>query len=67
MIDDALLAMLVCPLTHQPLRVAPPEVLARLRLDAALVREDGCVAYPIHDGIPVLITEEAIPLDPPAN
>ena len=67
MIDDALLAMLVCPLTHQSLRVAPPEVLARLQLDAALLRDDGRVAYPIRDGIPVLIAEEAIALDPPPN
>ena len=67
MIDAAVLALLCCPLTHQPLRVASPDVLVRLQLDAALVREDGRVAYPVRDGIPVLIAEEAVPLDPPAN
>jgi uncharacterized protein YbaR (Trm112 family) len=64
MISDELLALLVCPETHQALRLASPEDLARLRLDAALVRNDGLVAYPIRDGIPVLIAEEAIALDP---
>ena len=32
-------------------------------LDGALVREDGRYAYPIVDGIPVLLMDEAIPLD----
>lgn len=62
MIDDTLLALLRCPLTMQSLRVAPPELLARLAvpLDAALVREDGAVVYPIRQGIPVLLPEEAV-------
>ena len=67
MIDATVLDLLVCPLTHQPLRVASPEMLTRLQLDAAFLREDGQVAYPIREGIPVLIAEEAIALDPPAN
>ena len=62
MIDTALLALLRCPLTMQPLRIAPPELLARLPvpLDAGLVREDGAVVYPIRGGIPVMLAEEAI-------
>jgi len=33
-------------------------------LEAGLVREDGALFYPIIDGIPVLLIDEAIPLDP---
>ncbi len=29
-----------------------------------LVREDGLVLYPVREGIPVLLVEEGIPLEP---
>jgi uncharacterized protein YbaR (Trm112 family) len=32
------------------------------RLDAGLVRQDGKVLYPVHNNIPVMLAEEAIPL-----
>lgn len=32
-------------------------------LDAALVREDGRLAYPVRDGIPIMLLDEAILLD----
>jgi uncharacterized protein YbaR (Trm112 family) len=32
------------------------------RIDAALVRRDGKVAYPVRDGIPIMLVEEGIPL-----
>ncbi len=32
-------------------------------LQAALVREDGAVLYPVRDGISVMLHEEAIPLE----
>ena len=32
-------------------------------IQAALVREDGKFAYPVSDGIPVMLVDEAIPLD----
>lgn len=32
-------------------------------LQEALVREDGALLYPIRDDIPVMLVDEAIPLD----
>jgi len=77
-----LLEILVCPETHQKLRLADAELVRRLRErqaqgrllarngqplaeapDAALVREDGRVAYAIVDQIPVMLIEQAIGLD----
>jgi uncharacterized protein YbaR (Trm112 family) len=59
-IDPALLGLLRCPQTMQELSPAPPELLERLKLGAGLVRTDGRVVYPIRNGIPVLLTDEAI-------
>jgi uncharacterized protein YbaR (Trm112 family) len=36
-------------------------------LDGGLVRNDGTAVYPIIDGIPILLIDEAIPLDPIAE
>jgi uncharacterized protein len=33
-------------------------------IEEALVREDGEVLYPIRENIPVMLLDEAIPLDP---
>lgn len=48
-IDPELLKILVCPLTRSPLRQECDE----------LVAEVGGLRYPIRDGIPVLLIEEA--------
>jgi len=58
--DAALLELLCCPETHQPLRFATTDELTHLSLESALLREDGRVAYPIRDGIPLLLVEEQI-------
>jgi uncharacterized protein YbaR (Trm112 family) len=51
MLDPDLLAILVCPMTRTP-----------LRLDAVrgeLVSDEAGLAYPIRDGVPVLLIEAA--------
>ena len=53
-IDAELLAILVCPLTRTPLRLVGDE----------LVSDAAGLAYPIRDGTPVMIAEEARALGP---
>ncbi len=48
-IDPELLQILVCPLTRSPLRLEGDE----------LVGEVGGLRYPIREGIPVLLADEA--------
>jgi uncharacterized protein YbaR (Trm112 family) len=81
-ISAELLEILVCPETHQRLKLAPPELVEQLKtlqtegklknragavpaepLHGALLREDGAFVYPISDGIPIMLIDEAIPLD----
>ena len=50
-VDADLLALLVCPLTRSPMRY--DEARQELVSDAA------GLAYPVQDGTPVLIVEEA--------
>lgn len=55
LIDPSLLAKLVCPVTRTP-----------LRLDAAraeLVSDAAGLAFPIRDGVPVMLLREARPID----
>lgn len=54
-IDPKLLDILVCPLTKGPLKYD--------RENNELVSEKGGLAYPIRDGIPIMLIEEARPLD----
>lgn len=56
-IDPKLLEILVCPLTKSP-----------LRYDAAaqeLISEQAKLAYPIRDGIPIMLVDEARDLQKP--
>jgi uncharacterized protein YbaR (Trm112 family) len=53
-VDPKLLEILVCPLTKGPLRYDP--------VAQELISDKGALAYPIRDGIPIMLVEEARPL-----
>lgn len=54
-VDPKLLEILVCPVSRQPLRFD--------RERAELVSDTARLAYPIRDGIPIMLVEEARKLD----
>jgi uncharacterized protein YbaR (Trm112 family) len=54
-VDPQLLEILVCPVTKGPLRYD--------RARGELVSEQARLAYPIRDGIPIMLPDEARPLD----
>ena len=54
-VDPKLLELLVCPLTKATLRYD--------RERQELVSEQAGLAYPIRDGIPIMLVDEARPLD----
>ena len=55
-IDPKLLEILVCPLTKGPLRYD--------RASQELISEEAGLAYPIRDGIPIMLVDEARQLRP---
>ena len=50
-VDPRLLEVLVCPVTHGPLTYD--------RAKAELVSRGARLAYPIRDGVPIMLPEEA--------
>ena len=56
-IDPKLLEILVCPLTKGPLRYDHEA--------QELVSDQAGLAYPIRDGIPIMLVDEARRLDEP--
>jgi uncharacterized protein len=50
-IDSKLLEILVCPLTKAPLRYD--------RAGQELISDEAGLAYPIRDGIPIMLIDEA--------
>ncbi len=81
MLDPDLLALLVCPQTHQDVALATPDQVDRINeaiargevrtaggtsvdqpVQGALIRADQSVAYPIRDGIPVMLVAEGLEL-----
>jgi uncharacterized protein YbaR (Trm112 family) len=79
MLDPELLALLVCPETHQEVTLATSEEIALINVaiceghvrtaggnsvnqpvQGALIRADRAIAYPIRDGIPVMLVAEGL-------
>jgi len=61
-VDPKLLEILVCPLTKGPLRYDTEA--------GELISEQAGLAYPIRDGIPIMLVDEARQLDddaPPSS
>ena len=54
-VDPRLLEVLVCPVTHGPLEFD--------RAKGELVSKSAKLAYPIRDGVPIMLPEEARALD----
>ena len=54
-IDPKLLEILVCPVTKGPLEYDAEK--------QELISRSAKLAYPIRDGIPIMLPEEARPLD----
>lgn len=54
-VDPKLLELLVCPVSHKPLRYDAEA--------GELISEAAGLAYPIRDGIPIMLEDEARPLD----
>ena len=55
-VDPRLLEILVCPLTRGPLTYD--------RAAGELVSRQAGLAYPVRDGIPIMLPEEARALEP---
>jgi uncharacterized protein YbaR (Trm112 family) len=79
MLNEELLALLVCPETHQDVTLAKPGEIAQINaairdgrvrtaggnpvdqpVEGALIRADRAIAYPIRDGIPVMLVAEGL-------
>ena len=54
-VDPKLLELLICPLTKGPLRYD--------RVRNELVSEQAGLAYRIRDGIPIMLVDDARPID----
>jgi hypothetical protein len=54
-VDAKLLELLVCPLTHKPLRYD--------RKRQELISDAAGLAFPIRDGIPIMLEDEARPIE----
>ena len=63
-LSNETLALLRCPVSMQPLRVATDDEAQSAfgddaSVNGALICEDGSRVYPIRDGLPVLLESES--------
>ena len=58
-VDPKLLEILVCPLTRGPLEYDAEA--------GELISRQAGLAFPIRDGIPIMLVDEARPLDQPRS
>ena len=58
-VDPRLLEILVCPLTREPLEYD--------RAAGELISRRAGLAFPIRDGIPIMLPDEARPLELPPD
>lgn len=59
MMNPEYLKKLLCPVSKKPLRYDAEK--------QELISEEAQLAYPIKDGIPILLKEQARPLNTPAT
>ena len=63
MLADALLEVLVCPKSKQPLIYFPRGEDNRDEAEAFLLCPASRLRYPIRDGVPVMLVDEATPVE----
>ena len=63
MLADALLDVLVCPKSKQPLIYFPRGEDDRDEAEAFLLCPASRLRYPIRDGVPVMLVDEATPVE----
>jgi hypothetical protein len=57
-VDPKLLEIIVCPVTQHPLHYDEEK--------QELISSSAGLVFPIRDSVPIMLTEEARPLDPKA-
>lgn len=67
MLAEALLEVLVCPRSKQPLIYFPRGEADRDEADAFLFCPASRLRYPIKNGVPVMLVDEAVQVDDAAG
>jgi uncharacterized protein len=65
-LSDEVVEIMVCPKSGQPLIYFPRGEADRDEADGFLLCPASRLRYPIHDGVPVMLVDEAIEVSPAA-